>query len=229
MRFVTINTFLTVFDEITWDIHGSKPFTSIEGMRDIVCPMYDQAYTALLEDLVAAGHARYDAGLQPGRVRPHAAGEPRRRARPLAALLHRRLRRRRRQGRPGRRRQRPDRRRARPTGPSSRPTSPPRSSTAWASTSKPSSPGRPGGRSRWSTSAIARSTSSSESTPAKPLTTASRHSPRCSKLARHADLLTRCSDHDPACCRPFHASGRTGAGARARPPSGSCCCPRSAS
>jgi hypothetical protein len=25
VRFVTINTFLTVFDEITWDIHGSKP------------------------------------------------------------------------------------------------------------------------------------------------------------------------------------------------------------
>ena len=44
VRFVTVNTFLTVFDEITWDIHGSKPFTSIEGMKDIVAPMYDQAY-----------------------------------------------------------------------------------------------------------------------------------------------------------------------------------------
>ena len=55
VRFVTINTFLTVFDEITWDIHGSKPFTSIEGMRDIVAPMYDQAYSALLEDLVDRG------------------------------------------------------------------------------------------------------------------------------------------------------------------------------
>lgn len=31
VRFVTVNTFLTVFDEITWDIHGTKPFTSIEG------------------------------------------------------------------------------------------------------------------------------------------------------------------------------------------------------
>jgi len=51
VRFVTINTFLTVFDEITWDIHGSKPFTSIEGMKEIVCPMYDQAYSALIEDL----------------------------------------------------------------------------------------------------------------------------------------------------------------------------------
>ncbi|MCA9150201.1 MAG: DUF1501 domain-containing protein, partial [Planctomycetales bacterium] len=55
VRFVTINTFLTVFDEITWDIHGSKPFTSIEGMRDIVAPMYDQAYSALLEDLHQRG------------------------------------------------------------------------------------------------------------------------------------------------------------------------------
>ena len=55
VRFVTINTFLTVFDEITWDIHGSKPFTSIEGMKDIVCPMYDQAYSALIEDLGQRG------------------------------------------------------------------------------------------------------------------------------------------------------------------------------
>src|SRR5215468_6161786 len=55
VRFVTINTFITVFDEITRDIHGSKPFTSIEGMRDIVAPMYDQGYSALLEDLVQRG------------------------------------------------------------------------------------------------------------------------------------------------------------------------------
>jgi hypothetical protein len=55
VRFVTINTFLTVFDEITWDIHGSKPFTSIEGMKNIVCPMYDQAYSALIDDLHQRG------------------------------------------------------------------------------------------------------------------------------------------------------------------------------
>ena len=55
VRFVTINTFITVFDEITWDIHGSKPFTSITGMRDIVAPMYDQGYAALLEDLIQRG------------------------------------------------------------------------------------------------------------------------------------------------------------------------------
>lgn len=55
VRFVTINTFLTVFDEITWDIHGSKPFTSIEGMKNVVAPMYDQAYSALIEDLSQRG------------------------------------------------------------------------------------------------------------------------------------------------------------------------------
>ncbi|MEE2686216.1 MAG: DUF1501 domain-containing protein [Planctomycetota bacterium] len=55
VRFVTVNTFLTVFDEITWDIHGSKPFTSIEGMKNIVAPMYDQAYGALIEDLTERG------------------------------------------------------------------------------------------------------------------------------------------------------------------------------
>ena len=55
VRFVTINTFITVFDEITWDIHGSKPFTSISGMKDIVAPMYDQGYSALIEDLAQRG------------------------------------------------------------------------------------------------------------------------------------------------------------------------------
>jgi len=55
VRFVTVNTFLTVFNEITWDIHGSDPFTSIEGMKNIVAPMYDQAYSALLEDLSERG------------------------------------------------------------------------------------------------------------------------------------------------------------------------------
>ena len=55
VRFVTINAFLTVFDEITWDIHGSKPFTSIEGMKNIVAPMYDKAYAALVSELDERG------------------------------------------------------------------------------------------------------------------------------------------------------------------------------
>jgi hypothetical protein len=55
VRFVTINTFLTVFNEITWDIHGSVPFTSIEGMKNQVAPVYDKAYSALIEDLSERG------------------------------------------------------------------------------------------------------------------------------------------------------------------------------
>src|SRR5436305_885592 len=55
VRFVTVNTFLTVFNEITWDVHGSSPFTSIQGLKEIVAPMYDQGYIALIEDLSQRG------------------------------------------------------------------------------------------------------------------------------------------------------------------------------
>jgi uncharacterized protein (DUF1501 family) len=51
VRFVTVNMFETVFDEITWDIHGSRPFTDITEMARLVAPNFDQAYSALLEDL----------------------------------------------------------------------------------------------------------------------------------------------------------------------------------
>ena len=55
VRFVTINMFETVFDEITWDIHGSKPFSPISCYRDLVGPMFDMAYSSLLEDLGQRG------------------------------------------------------------------------------------------------------------------------------------------------------------------------------
>src|SRR5947208_1466272 len=51
VRFVTVNMFETVFDEVTWDIHGSRPFTDIAQMSREVVPNFDQAYSALLEDL----------------------------------------------------------------------------------------------------------------------------------------------------------------------------------
>jgi Protein of unknown function (DUF1501) len=51
VRFVTVNMYETVFDEITWDIHGSKPFTDIAEMSRLVAPDFDQAYSTLLEDL----------------------------------------------------------------------------------------------------------------------------------------------------------------------------------
>src|SRR6059036_1186614 len=55
VRFVTVNMFETVFDEITWDIHGSKPFTDIQEMSKLVAPNFDQAFSALLEDLKSRG------------------------------------------------------------------------------------------------------------------------------------------------------------------------------
>jgi uncharacterized protein (DUF1501 family) len=55
VRFVTVNMFETVFDEVTWDIHGSRPFTDIRQMAREVAPNFDQAYTALLEDLTERG------------------------------------------------------------------------------------------------------------------------------------------------------------------------------
>jgi len=55
VRFVTVNMFETVFDELTWDIHGAKPFTPISAYRDVVGPMFDMAYSSLLEDLSRRG------------------------------------------------------------------------------------------------------------------------------------------------------------------------------
>jgi hypothetical protein len=55
VRFVTVNMFETVFDEITWDIHGSKPFTDIQEMSKLVVPNFDQAFSTLLEDLQDRG------------------------------------------------------------------------------------------------------------------------------------------------------------------------------
>jgi len=40
---------------VTWDIHGSRPFTDIAQMSREVVPNFDRAYTALLEDLTDRG------------------------------------------------------------------------------------------------------------------------------------------------------------------------------
>jgi hypothetical protein len=55
VRFVTVNMFETVFNEITWDIHGSAPFSPIQCYRDQVGPAFDMAYASLLEDLHNTG------------------------------------------------------------------------------------------------------------------------------------------------------------------------------
>ena len=55
VRFVTVNMFESVFQETTWDIHGSAPFSPLSCYRDQVGPMFDGAYSALLEDLHQRG------------------------------------------------------------------------------------------------------------------------------------------------------------------------------
>lgn len=57
VRLATINMFDTVFNTITWDCHadaGALP-TTLDDYRDILCPMFDQAYSALLDDLAERG------------------------------------------------------------------------------------------------------------------------------------------------------------------------------
>ena len=55
VRFVTLNMFETVFNDITWDIHGSAPFSPISCYSDLIGPMFDNAYSSLLEDLSQRG------------------------------------------------------------------------------------------------------------------------------------------------------------------------------
>jgi uncharacterized protein (DUF1501 family) len=56
-RLVTVNMFDTVFGALSWDCHadgGSLP-TTLQDYCDTLCPMFDQTYTALLEDLSQRG------------------------------------------------------------------------------------------------------------------------------------------------------------------------------
>jgi uncharacterized protein (DUF1501 family) len=56
-RLVTVNMFDTVFDTLSWDCHadgGSLP-TTLDDYRYVLCPMFDHAYSTLLEDLTERG------------------------------------------------------------------------------------------------------------------------------------------------------------------------------
>jgi hypothetical protein len=57
VRLVTVNMFDTVFNEVTWDCHadGGSLAVRLDDYRDTLCPMFDRAYTALLEDLHQRG------------------------------------------------------------------------------------------------------------------------------------------------------------------------------
>jgi uncharacterized protein (DUF1501 family) len=52
---VAVNMFESVLDGPTWDTHGWGPFTTMRELRDTVAPMFDVAYSALLENLDARG------------------------------------------------------------------------------------------------------------------------------------------------------------------------------
>jgi uncharacterized protein (DUF1501 family) len=57
VRLVTVNMFDTVFNEITWDCHadGGSLATNLNDYKETLCPMFDLAYTSLLEDLSQRG------------------------------------------------------------------------------------------------------------------------------------------------------------------------------
>jgi hypothetical protein len=57
VRFVTVNMFDTVFNEITWDCHadGGSLAVRLDDYKETLCPMFDQAYSALLDDLSQRG------------------------------------------------------------------------------------------------------------------------------------------------------------------------------
>jgi uncharacterized protein (DUF1501 family) len=57
VRLVTVNMFDSVFDNLTWDCHadGGSLATTLDDYRDTLCPMFDAAYTALLDDLKERG------------------------------------------------------------------------------------------------------------------------------------------------------------------------------
>jgi hypothetical protein len=57
VRLVTVNMFDTVYNEITWDCHadGGALGVTLDDYKDTLCPMFDAAYTALLDDLRARG------------------------------------------------------------------------------------------------------------------------------------------------------------------------------
>ena len=57
VTFVTVNMFTTVFAELTWDCHANSGdlATTLDDYQRTVCPMFDRAYSALLDDLEDRG------------------------------------------------------------------------------------------------------------------------------------------------------------------------------
>ena len=54
-RLVIVNMYSTVFGTPSWDVHGKAPFSSFEDYQNTVCPAFDHAFTALVDDLQSRG------------------------------------------------------------------------------------------------------------------------------------------------------------------------------
>ena len=55
VRLVTVNMFDTVFNQVTWDCHGTAPFSTLEDYADSLLPTLDRGLSALLDDLGSRG------------------------------------------------------------------------------------------------------------------------------------------------------------------------------
>ena len=55
VRLITVNMFETVFNKVTWDCHGTAPFSTLDDYSGHLLPTLDQALSALLDDLRARG------------------------------------------------------------------------------------------------------------------------------------------------------------------------------
>jgi uncharacterized protein (DUF1501 family) len=57
VQLATVNMFDTVFNRVTWDCHadGGSLASNLNDYKDTLCPMFDLAYTALLDDLHERG------------------------------------------------------------------------------------------------------------------------------------------------------------------------------
>jgi uncharacterized protein (DUF1501 family) len=55
VRVVTVNMFETVFNRVTWDCHGNRPFSTLDDYARELLPTLDLALSALLDDLDRRG------------------------------------------------------------------------------------------------------------------------------------------------------------------------------
>jgi uncharacterized protein (DUF1501 family) len=55
VRLVTVNMFETVFNAVTWDCHGARPFSTLNDYAQELLPTFDRAFSALIDDLDRRG------------------------------------------------------------------------------------------------------------------------------------------------------------------------------